>query len=422
MVKRTNRNWDTAFQKYMEIIINHPNYKGMPSPFKKDGSIRWIVTGKSPIGQTREKWWDNKRANLKVEKKPGWKAIVAKKIHPFGEKPCQVCGKVMKLNYAYPNKTCPYKKDTNTECDRNCCNVFIKLSSCPHLGPGVMSDCPDRFDGFHTYNRCCRSVQDTGRHSDNLSRYGEDRRAYEFWSEGDWKAASWLMQEFRKHGISPDHIGPISLGFCHRPRFSPMTRGQNSAKGNRLTLEDVKSLIEDERQGKQIVSSHTKPLWDKLKNLVQTDEDAKAISNLMRANLHKILTIFSMIAENGQKEFLIKYFLHPEYALYQHEFVDFSPSTGKFSKILTTKAIRTEHHRNAERYIRKSFEALALYKTKDNRKVLFAMNQAAHKIFDEIMKYLSQKDRGKARILLGRMFELFAEETLKTFQTQQKPS
>jgi hypothetical protein len=418
MAKRTKRNWDSSFQQYMEFIVKHPNYKGMPEPFKEDGSIRWIVAGKSPIGQAREKWWDNQRSLLKIEKKPGWKALVARKIHPLGEKPCQVCGKVMKLNYTYPNKTCPYKKSTNEECDKEQCDLFQQQHACPHLGPGVMSDCPDRFDGFHTYNRCCRSVQDTGRHSDNLSRYGEDRRAYEFWSEGDWKAASWLMQEFRKNGISPDHIGPISLGFCHRPRFSPMTRGQNSAKGNRLTLDDVKSLIEDERRGDQIVSSHTKPLWDKLKNLVQTDEDAKMISNLMRSNLHKIMTTFSMIAENGHKEFLIKFFLHPEYALFQHEFVDFCPSTGAFSKILTTKATRTEHRRNAERYIRKSFEALELYKTKDNRHAFFAMNQATREIFDKIMECLSLKDFEKGRILLDRIFGLFAEEALKTFHTR----
>ena len=31
------------------------------------------------------------------------------------------------------------------------------------LSPGAMSNPPDRLDGFHTYNLCCRSKQDTGR-------------------------------------------------------------------------------------------------------------------------------------------------------------------------------------------------------------------------------------------------------------------
>ena len=39
-----------------------------------------------------------------------------------------------------------------------------------------------------------------------------------------------LMSEFRKHNISADHIGPISLGFCHRPKFHPLSKSDNSAK------------------------------------------------------------------------------------------------------------------------------------------------------------------------------------------------
>ena len=35
---------------------------------------------------------------------------------------------------------------------------------------------------------------------------------------------------FVKHGVSPDHIGPMSLGFAHRPKFQPMTLFQNSFK------------------------------------------------------------------------------------------------------------------------------------------------------------------------------------------------
>ena len=47
-----------------------------------------------------------------------------------------------------------------------------------------------------------------------LTRYGQDRRVYENWADGDWKMADRLMSLFRKNGISADHIGPISLGFC----------------------------------------------------------------------------------------------------------------------------------------------------------------------------------------------------------------
>ena len=47
------------------------------------------------------------------------------------------------------------------------------------LSPGVMSNAPDRLDGFHSYNKCCRAKEDKGRSKENLNKYGEDRRAYE---------------------------------------------------------------------------------------------------------------------------------------------------------------------------------------------------------------------------------------------------
>ena len=47
-----------------------------------------------------------------------------------------------------------------------------------------MGNPPDRLDGFHSYNRCCRGTSDKGRFKENLKRYGDDRRAYENWSDG----------------------------------------------------------------------------------------------------------------------------------------------------------------------------------------------------------------------------------------------
>jgi len=391
----------------MKFIVNDKTYAGMPFAYKEDGSIRWIVTGKSPQGQAREEWWDKRRAELNITKAAGWKAAVARTIHPLGEKPCQICGKIMKLQYLYPNKTCTYKKNVNQECDEKDC--------CSRLGPGAMSDCPDRFDGFHTYNRCCRSKEDTGRHKENLARYGEDRRAYTFWAEGDWKAASWLMQVFKKHNRSADHIGPLSLGFCHRPKFEPMTKSENSAKGNRLTYENVITLLKDEKNGEQVISSHSRSLWDKLKVRIKNDADAKKASSLLRKNMHTILTIFSILAEKNHVDFLIKYFLHPEHALYQHAFKNFDPKTGSFEIIETKKAIRTEHTRNAERYIKKSLEALEDYREVSNRNVLFNITPTINNDLQKLLEILETKNYVSAYTQIQRIFESIAQEYIKEY-------
>jgi Alw26I/Eco31I/Esp3I family type II restriction endonuclease len=116
------------------------------------------------------------------------------------------------------------------------------------LSPGAMSNAPDRFDGFHSFNLCCRGVADTGRHKGNLSSYITDRRVFEYWADGDWIAADRLIgairsklgDEFCLRGhrgpCDADHIGPISLGFTHHALFQMLCKSCNSAKNNRMSL------------------------------------------------------------------------------------------------------------------------------------------------------------------------------------------
>jgi len=39
MAKRIKRVWHKKFLKYMDFIVKHPNYAGMPEAYKTDGSI-----------------------------------------------------------------------------------------------------------------------------------------------------------------------------------------------------------------------------------------------------------------------------------------------------------------------------------------------------------------------------------------------
>lgn len=354
-----NRKNHPEFVKYQEFIVSHPNYKGLHYTRNKDGSIRWVVTGKSAEGQKRKKWWIEKCKELKIKVEAGAFARVAVLVHPTKFHTCQICGKSLQIEYVYPNKRllskikselqlefAAFEKDifeildeltTDTESLRKLVEIFktsahtleelkiwiyenhTKTSSKSFLSPGVMSNPPDRFDGFHSDGNCCRSKSDKGRHKENLQRYAQDRRVYENWADGDWKMADRLMGEFRKHGVSPDHTGPISLGFCHRPKFRPMTVSANSAKNNRMSFDDVKILIEDENNGEQVVSWHSKYIWNSLKHQVRNDDEAVKLSFLMRTNLHYVLTIFSMIEENGFRDFLMR-FLNLNYSFYDYKF------------------------------------------------------------------------------------------------------
>ncbi|PIQ91774.1 MAG: hypothetical protein COV70_01975 [Parcubacteria group bacterium CG11_big_fil_rev_8_21_14_0_20_39_22] len=389
MAKRIKRDWHPVFKKYMEFIAKHPNYAGMPFLYKKDSSIRWVVTRGSEAGQARLKWWDKKRKELGLPKGDAWISKTARAIHPTGEKPCQICGKVMSLDYVYQNKR-------NT------------------MSPGAMSNAPDRLDGYHTYNLCCRGKQDTGRHKSNLARYGEDRRAYENWSEGDWKAASWLMKEFQKHGVSPDHLGPISLGFSHRPKFRPLTRAANSARNNRMTLADIKLLLQEE-MAEPVISSHSKHLWDLLKNEVTDNEGALKLGKLMRENMHHVLSIFSYLAENGHKDFLIKNFLHPEYADYSIKFEDFDPETGIFKKMVKINGTKKQYANNAKRYIRISLDSLKQYSLKKNRNLKKWLTDEIAENLSQVIKHLERGNEKKALACLFETFEIVAKNLAKKF-------
>ena len=65
------------------------------------------------------------------------------------------------------------------------------------------------------------------------------------------------MKLINSLGKSADHVGPISLGFCHRPSFNIMTQAQNSAKGNRFTLNDFEQLINEEKKKRQFLAHKT---------------------------------------------------------------------------------------------------------------------------------------------------------------------
>jgi len=453
----------------MSFIVDHPNYKGMPQPYKDDGSIRWVVTGRSEIGRERTQWWDRKRNELGIKKEGAWISRVAKANHPTGEKPCQICGRVMKLDYVYPTKstisqlnavpglTLQFRyedfmtiegildnlldvlgEDRTFDQMARIFNVpesvkkskkdFLNYILEKHRGklsPGAMSNPPDRLDGFHTYNLCCRSRQDLGRLSDNLAIYGEDRRAYEHWSDGDWKATAWLMRKFRGQGkcaicgktapITADHMGPVSLGFSLRPKLRPVCRGCNSARNYRMTLDDVKKLIDDENKGEQVISWHSKYIWDRLKYLIKTDEDAKKLSHLMRRNMHHVLTILSDIAAKGFRDFLIRNFLKPEYAYYYIEFVGFDLSTGKYDKIIRKHGLKKQYKNNADRYIRIAFESLEKYQNKENRRVGMWKNKEVDALVASVLENLQKGNEKSALENIHLALQKLANDALKDF-------
>ena len=248
------------------------------------------------------------------------------------------------------------------------------------LSPGAMSNAPDRFDGFHSFNLCCRPNADKGRSKSNLMSYTTDRRVFEYWTEGDWIAANRLMgkmksifgNEYCLNGhpgpCSADHIGPLSLGFTHRPEFQLLCKSCNSAKNNRMSLREVVHLREVEATGETVISWHTKALWNLRKRDVVDDETALRLSKLLRDNRHTLMSILQKINDAGHFTFLAT-FLELSYAERNVQFLNLrvEKHITQFDRINYTSRETKYVEEQKSRRCRVAFESLRDYFTKGNR-------------------------------------------------------
>lgn len=318
MVRNTNT-YHPNFIKYMDKIIHHPNYAGLPIRFKKNGSPVWVAPKKSKdgIGTRRIDWANKKAIELGFETSSKKYADTMFAIHPTKRKVCQLCGETMDLHYIYPTKNTIrfFEKEFGYVFNRydsiydvilqipkyeeEIREYLIKKADLPEIyknkttskiiqtveykcrmggknifSPGAMSNFPDRFDGFHSYNLCCRKLKDKGRHDANMATYNKDRRAYEYWSDGNIAAANQLMRDPSVFsGLSADHIGPISLGFIHDPYYlQPMSSSDNSSKRDRLYEDDMQKLITIENKTNiSPVSFFARNIWEFIKNDYQSE-------------------------------------------------------------------------------------------------------------------------------------------------------
>ena len=435
---KSNKIWHPNFIEYMNFIVNHPNYDGLPIERKADGTFAWIATAQSSIGKARKEWCENKARELGFPLEAGVYAKVMREIHPTKWKVCQICGKSMSIYYHYPSANClkAIEKTFGIQCSEtdhisevwddlikngfsvdNVATFFIKygkLSSVTAsstkdeiitkleeqcrvhglavLSPGAMSNFPDRYDGFHTYNRCCRSIQDAGRSKENLKSYTRDRRAYEYWSDGNIQAANQFMGSAYFYGISADHIGPISLGFIHDSHYlRPMASSDNSTKRDRLQYEDIEEIIAIENSTKiNAMSWFSQMLWDYIEENYKWNIELIPVyyRNALKQNMANYMFMLYVILNNTDdagKSFLIKNVLSKNFDCFNYSY------TFDDKGNIITKSERHYTDRSKEeldRYIRIAFDSVYSFQTKDNRNMKNDLTKTEmdclHTLLDEI--------------------------------------
>lgn len=485
------------FEKYEEEIASNPAYAGMPDLRFPDGHIQWEAPSNRKSGAFRDShdkrlaWWKRKAEEVGVSiNEDKWISKVAKLIHPTKRKPCKVCGRVMDIRYCYLNsqlmnaiRKLPYVGDEldMDECTsildfvvdfeslygRESLNDLGKILRCKavpdipsfnnvdamidwlnttyipaepsRLSPGAMSNAPDRLDGFHTYNRCCRHKADKGRSKSNLASYSTDRRAFEYWVDGNWVQANMTMGLFRSNpdikaipcmnsahdnnGNHPlpcaaDHIGPISLGFAHRPAFQPLCNPCNSAKNNRMYYSDVQKLILAEKRGESVASWYAVAVWNILKNRVSNSDDAVKLSRILRDNRHNAMLLLERLLRNHHMVFLTS-LLNLSYADYTYDIVGWTlDSDSTISAEFDAKPSDLEYSRiKKARRIRVAFQALHAYAQKQNRnglEVEFSGSEALYSAIEDAATRFETPYLDINDLLAGEIEDDFEDaETLK---------
>lgn len=457
------RAWNRDFQSYMQKIVTDPAYSGMPCTKDESGKIDWSIPSNRKEGSKnwngnalRREWWRQAAKANGIAQTGNWISKTARRIHPTKEKPCQICGRVMKLDYLYPRVATLVRLNSNLPPDLQIdpqailsIDEIIKVlfdaspdeasaalrMVFPEIGPattqvgvgqavhslyvdkqsrffspGAMSNAPDRLDGFHSYNLCCRQKQDTGRDASNLANYTVDRRAYEQWCEGKWAEADYVMSQIGNgecaecHAMGPltaDHVGPLSLGFAHRPEFRVLCRTCNSGRNNRMTYGDVAHLIAEEKTGHLVISWHAKALWDALKNRVMNDDEALRLSRLLRISQHHYLLELAAVAHDGAPDALLQ-FLSLEQADIRYEGT-VEKSTLKYSDLRVAERQATYSTSRAGRIARIALDALARYVGEPKRNIQlvvptqFIAEQL--RIGNVVAKILSKRDTNRDRLV-----------------------
>ena len=439
------KKWHPDFIAYSEKLTRTKEFEGFPVTRNRDSGIGWVKTKNSKEGLQRTEWWKNKAISLGLPTTGKWISDVVKHIHPFGEKPCQVCGRVLSIRYEYPTKTTikSINKHLSTNFDYHDFQSIFEIAKTVNsqhghdglkslakslkiqfkhgnnleeliliidknlvseesrkFSPGAMSNAPDRLDGYHTYNICCRSKEDTGRHAENMGTYNQDRRAYEQWAQGDLKVADRMMRagagdgecamckEWKK--MTADHIGPISLGFAHRyDGFQPLCSSCQGGKRDRLFKQDMELLLEHESRGAHVISWHAQVLWDCLKKNVKTDEEGERFSKTLKRNQWAFLTLLHKIYSGGFGMHLLP-LLDPEQFFFDVEFKGVKAGMYQCDDFKKIPGDKDQYSNNAGRYIRVSFESLDEYMSKQNRRIIPVQSQEMEDSFTQLARVLKQ--------------------------------
>lgn len=387
-------------KKYVELLLKDEEFSDFPVNYKKNGDVEFVVV-KEEDRQKRIDWIEKKKEKYNH---PDWNhAEMMRYLHPTKQTLCQKCFTYKSVYYEYVGKNLAKKypffdfgvsifdyyneysdiinKEFNVNSLEELKVKIVNNSKGGKLSPGAMSNFPDRLDGFHSYNLCCRAKADRGRHEDNMHKYNKDRRVYEYASDGNIRAANIEMKAARFNGLSADHIGPISLGFRHEPYLlQPLTRAENSAKNNRLRVEDVIKLTKIETSGYEVVNEYQKKIWSDFKmNNKFTSDSVKNLQKELIQNQRNYYFILSRLYDSVLDDILSDKLWSFDY--------DFETDDNGYVLAQRERNITKAGSDEKERALRILKDSIEGFHSGEGRKIKPTLNDSQIKSIKDIKKY-----------------------------------
>jgi hypothetical protein len=207
-----------------------------------------------------------------------------------------------------------------------------------------------------------------------MKSYTKDRRAFEYWSDGNIHAANMFMGSSFFKNTSADHIGAISLGFIHDPRYlEPMTSSANSTKRDRLLYEDIIKILAVEKRTKTYpMSWYSKTLWEYIKSNFENNKDKidSVYRDMLKQNMADYMFLLNAIINkcgDDGKKFLFEQFIEPKYKCFSYDY-EFDEHGNIIKQTFRNFTERSKNE--MARFSRISFESVQDYNEKGNRHIL----------------------------------------------------
>jgi hypothetical protein len=163
-----------------------------------------------------------------------------------------------------------------------------------------------------------------------------------------------------------------------------------------MSFNDVQYLKAVETGGEEIMSWHSKALWNKCKGYVVDEETALRLSKLLRDNRHTVMNILKRLYEERHHTFLATY-LELDYANYDVTFVNLRVENYKtrFDKLVRTHRGTLYASEQAARRCRVAFQSLVEYFQKQTRNTFII---STDEIEGQVALALNELDKSPATI------------------------